>query len=747
MRRLLRVRAALALILVAIPAARALAEKVHPKSHLVKMPGGRCEIRFGLVPSEGFDATKLTLYLCVTGDRDFLAVAVEKTDVVLTHVRAGKAKIIARGPAPRFAAGKEARLHARLGRGRLVIHDGARRLVDAALPARTPGKAARCGMGPCPNVAFRKPLVQPVGEIIFTDDFMRDARLGSWRRHAGSWAVSRVANAETSVPAFSLTYSGAKDGAASSGQWFWSDYVASVSVRPRARGSTVALAFYWRGPADYFALRCRGANAGGRIELVRVAAGKEAVLSASKGALMKGQWYRLKAVVQGNSVLALVDDKVVARATDAGLTGGRVGLLAKGGPSNFDDVVVAGVTVPAEELAAGDGDALRAALRRAEGEATGVTETFSERPTMREWATSSGAWQRRGAFSWAPTVHYGPVELTWRPAKALEHGTFALAVSEAPPGRNGAQGALRAQVSVDRDFGVSVASVSRDGRPLARKRLAPGPVREVRTEIAGGRVRVLTGSAAPAEADAGGPAKGFLLGYRVSGAEGPSRLEVSSPNLFDYTFSRAPSDWLSARGTWRLHVRWTCDPRWSWFGGWNERGAAWLWNKRRFRGDVSAEAHCAFMMLRAGWPQGYLHPFNVRLALSADRPDAGSGYVFVYRNVDGPSEILRRGKIVAQTAKYVEALYPAHNATRVERVHRRWMHLQAVRRGATVGLYVDRELLLEYTDPEPLTGEFVGFGTERNGISLARVAISAESPGAKELFLKGGGGGGGGRAK
>jgi len=740
MRRAPILDAALALALVAASAASAAhAETVHPKSHLVKMPSGACEIRFRLIPSEGFDAAKLVLYLGVTGGRDFLALGVEDGKLVVGHVRGGKPATLARGGSPRFTPGTESSLYARLRAGRLTVHDGSTRLIELPLPPGIPAAGARCGMGPCPNVAFRKPLVQPVGEVLFTDDFMRDARLGAWRRHGGAWTVSRVANAETSVQqAFSLRFSGAQAGAVSSGQWFWSDYVASVSARPGARGSTVALGFYWRGPGDYFALRCSGANAGGggRIELLRMAAGKEQVLASTDGALRAGQWYRLKVVVQGGSALAYVDDRLVARSTDPGLTGGRVAMLAGGGPSSFDDVVIAGVRAPQAEVAVGAGKALESALRLAEGEVTGVTEVFSERPTMKEWATSSGRWRRRGAFSWAPTVYFGPTSVLWRPAAALEHGTFALAVAEAG-GNGGAKAGLRANVSVDRDFGSTVASLHRDGRALARQRLAPEPVREVRAEITPGLVRVSAGKGG-VEAEVNGPAGGYVLGYRISGpaAERSSRLKVSSPRVFDYTFSRAPSDWLSAGGTWRSHVRWTCDPRWSWFGGWDERGPAWLWNKRSFGGDVSAEAHCAFMMLREGWPQGYLHPFNVRIALSATGTDASSGYVFVYRNVDGPSEILRMGKVVARSEKYIEALYPAHNATRVERVHRRWMHVQAVRQGATLRLYVDGEPLIEYTDPEPLDGNMVGFGTERNGICLARVVISAEKPGAKGLFMQ-----------
>ena len=69
------------------------------------------------------------------------------------------------------------------------------------------------------------------------------------------------------------------------------------------------------------------------------------------------------------------------------------------------------------------------------------------------------------------------------------------------------------------------------------------------------------------------PFRGFLPAYACIGAP-DGGAAVGSPLLFDYAFNSAPSDWIEDGGVWEQHARWTCDPRFSWFGGWNESGPA-----------------------------------------------------------------------------------------------------------------------------------------------------------------------------
>ena len=57
-----------------------------------------------------------------------------------------------------------------------------------------------------------------------------------------------------------------------------------------------------------------------------------------------------------------------------------------------------------------------------------------------------------------------------------------------------------------------------------------------------------------------------------------SDLTVFGPEVRDYVFGVAPTDWWVSAGTWEVAPRWACDRRWSWYAGWG--GDLAIWNKR-----------------------------------------------------------------------------------------------------------------------------------------------------------------------
>ena len=297
------------------------------------------------------------------------------------------------------------------------------------------------------------------------------------------------------------------------------------------------------------------------------------------------------------------------------------------------------------------------------------------------------------------------------------------------------QGALRAVVDLDESFKSLVARIYLGEELLALKSLRFARLSSAGLRLDDGRA-VLSVNDEEIGVEHERPFRGFLPAYACIGAH-DGGAAVGSPLLFDYAFNSAPSDWIEDGGVWEQHARWTCDPRFSWFGGRNESGPARLWNKRRFSGEVSLDFYCAPMMLSKGWPQGYHFPFNMQARISADEMAPGRGYTFVYGNVDVPSKIMRLGRVVAETRALVNTeLYRSHPEIRAEKIHRRWIHIRATRRGERVELFVDGRPLLSFRDPEPLSGPFVCLGTSRNGVMLARVKISAERTEGVRLWLR-----------
>jgi len=176
--------------------------------------------------------------------------------------------------------------------------------------------------------------------------------------------------------------------------------------------------------------------------------------------------------------------------------------------------------------------------------------------------------------------------------------------------------------------------------------------------------------------------------------------------------------------------RWECDPRWSFFSGRSDRVAV-LWNKRKFRGDLSVEFCAGIKMDTSKEKQGsgrYSYASDINVTICADGESLNSGYSFIFGGWHNKyTRILKGTKVVAETT---EEIIPVAK----ENIHRRWFYINIRKRGNHLEFWVDHRKVLEYDDPEPLTGDRVALWTYNNGLMLARVRISAARGGDKETL-------------
>jgi hypothetical protein len=59
-------------------------------------------------------------------------------------------------------------------------------------------------------------------------------------------------------------------------------------------------------------------------------------------------------------------------------------------------------------------------------------------------------------------------------------------------------------------------------------------------------------------------------------------------------------------------------------------------------------------------------------------------------------------------------------------IHHTWFHLKAQRKGNRLRLWIEDQLIIDYTDDKPLTGDRVALWTWNNGIMMARVIVTNE---------------------
>ena len=109
-------------------------------------------------------------------------------------------------------------------------------------------------------------------------------------------------------------------------------------------GGRFGLVFAWNGPEDYYLLRWELAlpmHQSGKVELVKMSAGKETLLGTRFIEGRADNWYRLQASISGGRIQAWIDDTNLFEFYDRECIGGKIGLYSIDSErAYFDDVSV-----------------------------------------------------------------------------------------------------------------------------------------------------------------------------------------------------------------------------------------------------------------------------------------------------------------------------------------------------------------------------------------------------------------------
>lgn len=221
------------------------------------------------------------------------------------------------------------------------------RAFDSTLPDGKAGTIANTG-------ELRELFVQPVGDILAGDDFVREeGGVSNWEVAVGRWEQRSLRDDEQadrqeaakSANAFSYHGSAAdgKPAIATLGYWFWDAYSFQAAVKPADDGA-VGLVLYFQDPDNYIAVRWLGRDhpEGGRLQIVVVHNGERSVVTEERGGFIPEQWYQMRAALTSGVIHVWIDDelRLVAR-TDA-LGQGAAGLYAESAAGAFFDDVACG---------------------------------------------------------------------------------------------------------------------------------------------------------------------------------------------------------------------------------------------------------------------------------------------------------------------------------------------------------------------------------------------------------------------
>jgi len=412
------------------------------------------------------------------------------------------------------------------------------------------------------------------------------------------------------------------------------------------------------------------------------------------------EWHVLRARYAGPRLQVAVDGKAWAEVLDGGAAGGTVGLYARGKqPAQF--AALEAWAEPADDRLADE-----------------VTPEFAGVIDRNTWAGRSGAWTPDPAHLnclWHAGYFPGPVRLEAgiHPQGAPETMTL-LHLSR--PGQAEAGYALRARRNwtgrtVDLELAYAGKTVARGtAQAAADTPYALGLERcGADLLVTVDRKSVLTwrdGQPRPELCSLGLDNGGQLI---VA-----DDVAVSSPQVRDYTFETAPTDWAVESGTWKVSSRWSCAPGWSWFCGENPTGPALAATRQSYAGDMDVVAYFSAKMIALGGNM-VEKLTDVHFGCCADEARADSGYHFVVGGDDNKRTVLlRNGQVVANSPYRI-----AQGAL----IHNDWLRLTIKRRGDQVALWVWDSPAIAWTDPKPLQGGRIALGTVRNGVVVPRVTI------------------------
>jgi hypothetical protein len=625
----------------------------------------------------------------------WLSVGKERLELRQGMVNAGAALAAAKWQPPSASA----ELLVRRRPGFVAVVAGEAEVLRAKTTLRPGGVVALRTGAPAATDAY----CQPVGEPVFSDDFMRDSGEPLlWNAVSGQWTNVGVGNESNSVNGFYLRGWSAETGLATIGEAYWEDYSFSAAVRLEDAQTTCGLCALQQPNGDHLAFTADSKQRPSAVfRIVRTRGRQESVLAQRWGGLEPQQWYRLAIRVLGGKVEGLIDGQPVVTCPNPMARGGGIGLLVRGGTARFDDVLVApadqplasphGEGSPAPDLpvSLGPQDSLTWANPSA------VWTACADRPSLL-WHEGDFPAEVRFSLPLSPVDQPALRRLILAPSDTSPEGEWVSITARLQPGSKQA-----------------TLTFTAPGKPPATREvtLAPGSSLAIAhrgnaVNVAGDEIPVFTLSTTS-------PFR--RVGLEVNGPPVPApSLRVRAPEVRDYVFGAAPTDWWVSSGTWEVTARWACDDRWSWFAGWGSGDAA-IWNKQPIEGDVALEYYVGVKMEAPGGSET-TRCRDLNAVICGDEKNPRSGYSFIVGGDDGVrTQLLRDGVVVAEC--------PDIRVPNGYGIHHAWFHVRAARIGHRVELDFEGRPVFRYDDPHPLPGGYVGLWTRDSGMLVPRVTI------------------------
>lgn len=540
-----------------------------------------------------------------------------------------------------------------------------------------------------PAIVFEEVRCQPIGEVYFSDDFMRGSEQASeWETVSGRWRLNTLDNVSMSSNAFSFEGKASDGlGLVVVGHWFWDDYVFKVACQKHS-DEPIGVCFCYRDQDNYHLVRWGRAGKGKpdveKVQLLRVRQGKKVVLAEEVMELRTHQWYELRAHIADGTARISVDDNLILRISDNELSFGRVGLYVEGSQGAlFDDVLVQRVRRFEDELAQ-DCPGMWTALGgnwRWHGAKGGVMRVDAAAPAKA--VAGNVRWQDYELAADVIRPDRGEVGLCFNYQDEANHYVVRMDAKDAFLTK--VIEAQREDLAIAKDVkwheGTGRLKVVTNRGSLAAFFEKDLLFEAIDTDLRSGKVGLYASCVPEAEFD--NVRVDFLRELRPI---------YSAHEVF--SGERSMANWAAAQSDWHEDDAWV-----------NGRWTSMRWH----RADVFGP-HEIVATVNDSAPRD----FGIHFLTAAQAPKAKDGYVFSYSRLQDQVEVTlhRQGDLVAKSVPRLPS--PARR-------------IRLARRGACLMAYADNKPILGWVDPAPLPGTRVAYAAYGIEIPPEDVQIQSDN--------------------
>ncbi|CDM70474.1 putative secreted protein [Clostridium bornimense] len=172
---------------------------------------------------------------------------------------------------------------------------------------------------------------------LFTENFQSGSK--NWKESKGKWSIVNYNNSKAYYQSSTNV-----EAASKAGKTTWTNYSveSEVTIEDFNGSKRVMLCGRYTDKNNYYSISLYNKD-GGTLEIRSKAKGKSKTLKKAKISIKENTTYKVKLELNGNTLKAYLDGKLITTANDKSLSKGAIGIVTSKASAKFDNIVVSSI--------------------------------------------------------------------------------------------------------------------------------------------------------------------------------------------------------------------------------------------------------------------------------------------------------------------------------------------------------------------------------------------------------------------